>query len=31
MVPVKNDTRSKLEKIASQVGLLNIHAAVSDF
>jgi 4-hydroxy-tetrahydrodipicolinate synthase len=31
MVPVKNETRSKLEKIASQVGLLNIHAAVSDF
>ena len=31
MVPVKPETRSKLEKIASQVGLLNIHAAVSDF
>jgi 4-hydroxy-tetrahydrodipicolinate synthase len=31
MVPVKAETRSKLEKIASQVGLLNIHAAVSDF
>lgn len=31
MVPVKPETRSRLEKIASQVGLLNIHAAVSDF
>lgn len=31
MVPVKPETRAKLEKIASQVGLLNIHAAVSDF
>jgi len=31
MVPVKPETRSKLEKIASQVGLLNVHAAVSDF
>lgn len=31
MVPVKPETKSKLEKIASQVGLLNIHAAVSDF
>ena len=31
MVPVKSETRAKLEKIASQVGLLNIHAAVSDF
>ena len=31
MLPVKPETKSKLEKIASQVGLLNIHAAVSDF
>src|SRR5215472_13313158 len=31
MVPVKPETRAKLEKIASQVGVLNIHAAVSDF
>ncbi len=31
MVPVKPETRAKLEKIASQVGLLSIHAAVSDF
>jgi 4-hydroxy-tetrahydrodipicolinate synthase len=31
MLPVKPETRAKLEKIASQVGLLNIHAAVSDF
>jgi 4-hydroxy-tetrahydrodipicolinate synthase len=31
MVPVKPETRAKLEKIAAQVGLLNIHAAVSDF
>lgn len=31
MMPVKPETRAKLEKIASQVGLLNIHAAVSDF
>jgi 4-hydroxy-tetrahydrodipicolinate synthase len=31
MVPVKAETRAKLEKIASQVGLLNVHAAVSDF
>jgi 4-hydroxy-tetrahydrodipicolinate synthase len=31
MVPVKAETRAKLEKIAGQVGLLNIHAAVSDF
>lgn len=31
MVPVKPETRAKLEKIAGQVGLLNIHAAVSDF
>lgn len=31
MVQVKPETRARLEKIASQVGLLNIHAAVSDF
>ncbi|HKE31019.1 MAG TPA: 4-hydroxy-tetrahydrodipicolinate synthase, partial [Candidatus Angelobacter sp.] len=31
MVPVKAETRAKLEKIASDVGLLNVHAAVSDF
>lgn len=31
MVPVKPETRAKLEKIAGQVGLLNVHAAVSDF
>jgi len=31
MVPVKPETRAKLERIASQVGLLNVHAAVSDF
>jgi 4-hydroxy-tetrahydrodipicolinate synthase len=31
MVPVKPETRARLEKIASQVGLLNVHAAVSDF
>jgi len=31
MVPVKAETRARLEKIASDVGLLNVHAAVSDF
>lgn len=31
MVPVKPETRAKLEKVASQAGLLNVHAAVSDF
>jgi 4-hydroxy-tetrahydrodipicolinate synthase len=31
MVPVKPETRSRLEKIASQVGLLHVHASVSDF
>ena len=31
MVPVKPETRARLEKVAQQVGLLNIHAAVSDF
>jgi 4-hydroxy-tetrahydrodipicolinate synthase len=31
MVPVKPETSAKLEKVAQQVGLLNIHAAVSDF
>jgi len=31
MVPVKAETRARLEKIATDVGLLNVHAAVSDF
>ena len=31
MVQVKPETRARLEKVAQQVGLLNIHAAVSDF
>lgn len=31
MVPVRPETRGKLEKIAGQAGLLNVHAAVSDF
>jgi 4-hydroxy-tetrahydrodipicolinate synthase len=31
MVPVKPETRAKLEKVAAQVGLLDVHAAVSDF
>ena len=31
MVQVKPETRAKLERVAQQVGLLNIHAAVSDF
>jgi 4-hydroxy-tetrahydrodipicolinate synthase len=30
MVPVKPETRSKLEKIAAEVGLLQVHASVSD-
>ena len=30
MLPVKSETRSKLEKIASEVGLLQVHATVSD-
>ncbi|HEY2496846.1 MAG TPA: 4-hydroxy-tetrahydrodipicolinate synthase [Candidatus Angelobacter sp.] len=30
MLPVKSETRSKLEKIASEVGLLQVHASVSD-
>jgi 4-hydroxy-tetrahydrodipicolinate synthase len=30
MVPVKPETRSKLEKIAAEVGLLHVHASVSD-
>jgi 4-hydroxy-tetrahydrodipicolinate synthase len=30
MVPVKAETRSKLEKIAAEVGLLHVHASVSD-
>ena len=30
MLPVKAETRSKLEKIAAEIGLLQIHATVSD-
>src|SRR5258708_11401546 len=30
MLPVKPETRSKLEKIAAEVGLLQVHATVSD-
>jgi len=30
MLPVKTETRSKLEKIAAEVGLLHVHASVSD-
>src|SRR4029077_3981892 len=30
MLPVKPETRSKLEKIAAEVGLLQVHASVSD-
>src|SRR3954452_10649378 len=30
MLPVKPETRSKLEKIAADVGLLQVHASVSD-
>jgi 4-hydroxy-tetrahydrodipicolinate synthase len=30
MLPVKPETRSKLEKIAAEVGLLHVHASVSD-
>jgi 4-hydroxy-tetrahydrodipicolinate synthase len=30
MLPVKPETRSKLEKIAGEVGLLQVHATVSD-
>ena len=30
MLPVKPETRSKLEKIAAEAGLLQVHAAVSD-
>ena len=30
MLPVKPETRSRLQKIASEVGLLNHHAATSD-
>src|ERR1051325_8808895 len=30
MLPVKQETRSKLEKIAAEVGLLQVHASVSD-
>src|SRR5579864_9197910 len=31
MLPVKAETRTKLQKIAGEVGLLNVHAAVSDY
>ena len=31
MLPVKAETRAKLQKIAGEVGLLNVHAAVSDY
>jgi 4-hydroxy-tetrahydrodipicolinate synthase len=30
MLPVKPETRSRLEKIAAEVGLLQVHASVSD-
>jgi hypothetical protein len=30
MLPVKPETRSRLEKIAAEVGLLLVHASVSD-
>src|SRR5215475_2480944 len=30
MLPVKPETRSRLEKIAAEAGLLNVHASVSD-
>ena len=30
MLPVKPETRSKLEKIAAEAGLLHVHASVSD-
>jgi len=30
MLPVKTETRSKLEKIAAEAGLLTVHASVSD-
>src|SRR5262249_60351374 len=31
MVPMKRETRAKLQQIATEAGLLNGHAAVSDF
>jgi 4-hydroxy-tetrahydrodipicolinate synthase len=31
MVPMKRETRTKLEQVAAEAGLLNVHAAVSDF
>jgi 4-hydroxy-tetrahydrodipicolinate synthase len=31
MVPMKRETRAKLEQVAAEAGLLNVHAAVSDF
>jgi len=30
MLPVKSETRSRLEKLATELGMLNAHAAVSD-
>jgi 4-hydroxy-tetrahydrodipicolinate synthase len=31
MVPMKRETRAKLEQVAAEAGLLNVHAAVTDF
>lgn len=31
MLPVKPETRAKLQKIAGEVGLLSVHASVSDY
>jgi len=31
MLPVKPETRSKLQKIAAEVGLLQLHATASDY
>jgi len=31
MVPMKRETRAKLEQVAAEAGLLNVHASVSDF
>jgi 4-hydroxy-tetrahydrodipicolinate synthase len=31
MLPVKAETRTKLQKLAGEVGLLTVHAAVSDY
>jgi 4-hydroxy-tetrahydrodipicolinate synthase len=30
MLPVKQETRAKLEKLATELGLLQVHATVSD-